>query len=94
MDDFSNHPRTIGELRTERDDKSRNWTVRDMLISLLRDIDSGKGEYQKADRAVLIIGNIDPQDNSTDIQVLRAQTGSPWESMGMLHEAMAILTGP
>lgn len=94
MDDsFAEYPRTIGELRSDKTDKSHDWTVRDMLISVLRDIDSGKGEYVKAERAVLILGNVDP-DGSTNIQAVRAGTRNAWEGMGLLHEAMAMATRP
>lgn len=42
LDDFSNHPPTIGEVRSERTRLASDWTPRDALITLLRDIDSGK----------------------------------------------------
>lgn len=41
IDDFSDHPKSIGELRSERDDNMSAWSARDVLISVLRDIDSG-----------------------------------------------------
>lgn len=41
-DDFKNAPRTIGEIRAERDDDAGAWSARDALIKLLRDIDDGK----------------------------------------------------
>lgn len=40
-DDFSKHPPTIGELRSDRERSPASWTPRDLLISLLRDIDAG-----------------------------------------------------
>lgn len=39
---FADAPLTIGELRAERTEDSADWTPREMLISLLRDIDSGR----------------------------------------------------
>ena len=39
--DFSQHPVTIGELRSDRSRSSSDWSARDLLISLLRDIDRG-----------------------------------------------------
>jgi hypothetical protein len=39
---FADHPPSVAELRAERAEDGRHWTVRDALISLLRDIDSGK----------------------------------------------------
>ena len=41
-DNFSNYPRSIGELKSERSDKASDWTPRDVLIDVLRDIDNGK----------------------------------------------------
>jgi hypothetical protein len=42
MDDFSNAPVSITEARSERTRDQADWTPRDALISLLRDIDGGK----------------------------------------------------
>jgi hypothetical protein len=41
MDNFAAHPRSIGELRSDRTESSHDWTPRDALISLLREIDEG-----------------------------------------------------
>lgn len=41
-DDFSDTPRTIGEIRSEKNWSAEDWTPRDALISTLRDIDEGK----------------------------------------------------
>ena len=38
---FADHPKSIGELRAERSGHAKDITVREMLIELLRDIDSG-----------------------------------------------------
>ena len=40
-EDFSNHPPTIGELQRQRTDSCDAGTPRDILIEMLRDIDSG-----------------------------------------------------
>lgn len=42
LDDFSNYPPTIGEVRSDRTHLASDWAPRDALIALLRDIDSGK----------------------------------------------------
>jgi len=40
--DFSEHPVTIGELRSEQPNSGgSDWSPRDVLISVLRDLDSG-----------------------------------------------------
>jgi len=41
-EDFSNHPNTIGELQRERENSCDVGKPRDILIEMLRDIDSGK----------------------------------------------------
>lgn len=41
-DDFSDHPKTIGELQRERSASCDVGKPRDILIEMLRDIDSGK----------------------------------------------------
>lgn len=40
-DDFANAPRSVTEIRAEREHDARKWTPRDVLINLLRDIDNG-----------------------------------------------------
>jgi len=44
MDDFSQAPQSISELRASRSESAKDWTARDALIATLRDIDSGKIE--------------------------------------------------
>lgn len=39
--DFSDHPISLAEARSEREGDASIWTPRDALINLLRDIDSG-----------------------------------------------------
>lgn len=41
-EDFSKYPKSIGEARAEASDLAKDWTPREALISMLRDIDSGK----------------------------------------------------
>lgn len=41
-DDFSNEPKTITELRAEKQHNGNLATPRDALIGMLRDLDSGK----------------------------------------------------
>lgn len=44
MDDFADAPPTITELRACRSESAKDWTPRDALVALLRDIDAGKFE--------------------------------------------------
>ena len=39
--DFSQHPKSITEMRAEREEDAKIWTPRDALISALRDLDEG-----------------------------------------------------
>ena len=41
-DNFANYPRSVGEARSDKSQSMRDWTPRDVLIDLLRQIDSGK----------------------------------------------------
>jgi hypothetical protein len=40
--DFSTAPQTLGEIRSDRSGNSKDWTLRDALVTLLREIDSGQ----------------------------------------------------
>ena len=51
-EDFSHHPPTVGELRVEKTERAKDWAPRDVLVQLLRDIDSGKIEVQ----SLVIVG--------------------------------------
>ena len=42
MDDFSEHPKTLGEIRADKTENAKDWSPRDVLVRMLRDIDSGK----------------------------------------------------
>ena len=39
--DFANHPPTINEIKSDKTGNGAAWTSRDVLIALLRDVDSG-----------------------------------------------------
>jgi hypothetical protein len=41
-ENFADAPQTLGEIRSDRDGSAASWSPRDVLIRLLRDIDSGK----------------------------------------------------
>jgi hypothetical protein len=41
-DNFADAPQTIGEIRSDKSRSARDWTPRDALISLLREIDRGE----------------------------------------------------
>lgn len=39
---FADHPPTIGEIRSNKSGLGNDWTPRDLLVSLLRELDSGQ----------------------------------------------------
>lgn len=40
--EFKDAPQTIGELKSDKTSRANAWSMRDVLIGLLRDIDNGK----------------------------------------------------
>lgn len=48
MEDYSKFPKSLSEVRSDKSGKAADWTVRDMLIALLREIDSGSIHPEKA----------------------------------------------
>ena len=42
VENFKDHPVSIGEIRSDKSDNAADWTPRDALISLLRRIDNGE----------------------------------------------------
>lgn len=44
MDNFKDAPQSISELRADKNQSAAAWTARDVLISLLRRVDSGEME--------------------------------------------------
>jgi hypothetical protein len=41
LDSFADYPKTVGEHRSDKTDEASDWTPRDALIAMLRDIDTG-----------------------------------------------------
>ena len=39
---FAGAPQTVGEIRSDKSKSARDWTPRDVLVSLLREIDRGE----------------------------------------------------
>jgi hypothetical protein len=42
MDDFTKHPISLGEVRAEQSGECTDWSPRDVLVKMLRMIDSGE----------------------------------------------------
>ena len=41
-DNFADHPKSITEIRSDKSENGTDWTPRDALIDVLREIDSGR----------------------------------------------------
>jgi len=89
IEDFTSHPVTVGELRSEESNSAKDWTVRDMLIFMLRDIDSG-GDFAHATRAVLIVAKVD-DDGNTRAENFVAGTKNSFETMGLVSNCLLSL---
>lgn len=79
---FANHPASVAELRSDKSDKPGDWTPRDALIAMLRDIDSGK--EAPTDLIIVWTGSV---GDSPDIGWRQAHTGSI-KALGMLTRAI------
>ena len=55
-ENFAGHPRSVTEIRSDKSQNAADWSPRDVLINLLRQIDEGK-----ADPTALVVawGNIE-----------------------------------
>lgn len=62
MTDYSNHPPSITEIKSDKTNNGADWTVRDALIAALRDLDRGE---ISPDCCVLIFGK-KYDDNSVE----------------------------
>ena len=80
-DNFKGFPRTIGELRSDKSDNGRDWTPRDALISLLREIDSGETKAT----AIFICGVEQSQEGGLWRVFYRNASASQVESLGVIE---------
>ena len=77
MDDFSNHPKSLTEIRGEKSGNGSQWTPRDALISVLRDIDSGA-----LDVSGVIVAYF---DEKTDTAFYSQSTKDRYTALGLLE---------
>ncbi len=79
MDDYKDHPKSVTELRSDKTDKASDWTPRDVLIAMLRKIDSGEITDIKA---LSVVWTVDGKSSWSS-------TSSPYSLMtiGMLTNA-------
>lgn len=81
-DNYADFPKSITEIRADREDNGSLWTPRDSLIAALRAIDSGEWT---PDAAVLIF-RIKGEDGS-DIKFFQA-TPDPDTKVGIIYRAL------
>lgn len=86
-EDFSNHPQSVAEVRSERTADGRLWSPRDALVSLLRDIDSGKVSPQ-----ALIVVFSEVNDAGDSYTLFRNAAPDYHTSMGLLAAAQFKIT--
>lgn len=85
--DYSNHPQTIGEIKSDKTGSSSDWTPRDALISALRDIDSGT---IKPEHCLIIFGKVD-ENGATHTNFYNC-TPNRYILMGLLEDHKRRLT--
>lgn len=81
-DDFSNHPKSIGEIKAGKGRDGALWTPRDALIAALRDLDSGE---INPDSVVIICGKMEPNHKSRCTYYQSSK--NTWEMLGLIEEA-------
>jgi hypothetical protein len=86
---YADHPPTIGELRSDRSDCASDWSPRDLLISVLREIDSGA---LNLDALVLVYRKRCESPNKVHRPGYRVATPDIYTTLGMLSAASFKLT--
>lgn len=81
--DYSDYPRSVSEIRSDRTCKSSDWTPRDLLISLLRDIDSGERDVE----SIFIAASVRDADPSNYEPFFAVAAASPFVALGVVEAA-------
>lgn len=88
-EDFSEAPVSIGEVRSDRSNLAKDWTPREALVSMLRDIDSGKRNPEE-----LMIITIEPDGESEmNVRYSRSGASNQWTAAGYLEQIKGQLLG-
>ncbi len=81
--DYSKHPPTINEIKSDKTGNGSDWTPRDALIALLRDIDSGKIVLSG-----LFLAGLAPGADANAVRpFFSVSAKNPVEALGMLDLA-------
>lgn len=85
---FADYPKSLSEIAADKADDCRKWTPRDLLISLLRQIDSGE---QKP--VSLVIVGLEKDEDGSDVSSLWLSQASKTLAVGMLTRAAMTIDG-
>jgi hypothetical protein len=89
--DFADAPRTLGEVRADKTRKAHDWSPRDMLVQLLREIDSGT----VATEHMVIVMRVPNDDGKPGFQTdARRAGGDCLIALGLLTMASSSITDP
>lgn len=83
MDTYANMPQSIAEARSDKTGRSKDWTPRDALIALLREIDAGNIVMEQ----VIIVFATKVDDELQKTCSRSAGKFTTYECMGLLHDA-------
>ena len=90
MDDFANYPESVAERRSDASRKASDWSPRECLISVLRQIDRGE-----IDPKGLIVCWCEVDDKAGVSETsFRASMPNPLLSQGLLLRTAQIITAP
>lgn len=89
MDDFSNAPQSITEIRADKAENAALWTPRDAVIALLRDIDRGE---VKPDAIVICIRELGDGPGKVNT-LFRAACSDPHIAYGLVQGTLFKMAG-
>ena len=89
VDDFKDAPKSIAEIKADKTENAGLWKPRDVLISLLREIDSGE---TKVDIVFIAIGQYIDEDEMVDTKTgFRTSGKNHYEISGLVHRAVHMM---
>lgn len=91
-EDFAEAPMTVGELRAGRSQKANDWSARDALVEMLREIDAGRLEVE---HLVLVYWEKtgEPEPNDRKLRFSAAGSERMTGMIGMLERAKMLMMG-
>lgn len=81
--DFKEHPKSIAEIKSSKTNRGSDWTPRDALIALLRDIDAG----QIALEAVFICAKVKGSEPGFSRPFYSVAAADPADALGTIEMA-------